>query len=57
MLYANRNTPSYGRRYGRQRLEGIRARDLITSTPPVATHAVVRLLGAVAAFIGVILSR
>jgi len=34
-LYADRNTPSDGLRYGRQRLEGVRARDVITTTPPV----------------------
>jgi len=33
-LYANRNTPSDGLRYGRQRLEGLRARDVVTTTPP-----------------------
>jgi radical SAM protein with 4Fe4S-binding SPASM domain len=39
-LYADRNTPSDGLRYGRQRLEGIRARDVVTTTPP--THAALR---------------
>ena len=33
-LYADRNTPSDGLRYGRQRLEGVRASDVITTTPP-----------------------
>jgi radical SAM protein with 4Fe4S-binding SPASM domain len=33
-LYAGRNTPSDGLRYGRQRLEGVRAIDVVTSTPP-----------------------
>jgi Fe-coproporphyrin III synthase len=32
-LYADRNTPSDGLRYGRQRLEGVRARDVVTTTP------------------------
>jgi Fe-coproporphyrin III synthase len=33
-LYADRNTPSDGLRYGRQRLEGVRASDVVTMTPP-----------------------
>ena len=33
-LYADRNTPSDGLRYGRQRTEGLRARDIVTTTPP-----------------------
>ena len=33
-LYADRNTPSDGLRYGRQRMEGVRARDVVTTTPP-----------------------
>ncbi|HEY0972057.1 MAG TPA: radical SAM protein [Gemmatimonadales bacterium] len=33
-LYANRNTPSDGLRYGRQRMEGVRERDVVTHTPP-----------------------
>ncbi|HEX5831523.1 MAG TPA: radical SAM protein, partial [Gemmatimonadaceae bacterium] len=33
-LYADRNTPSDGHRYGRQRLEGVRARDVVTHEPP-----------------------
>ena len=39
-LYADRNTPSDGLRYGRQRLDGIRARDVVTHTPPA--HAGLR---------------
>jgi radical SAM protein with 4Fe4S-binding SPASM domain len=39
-LYADRNTPSDGLRYGRQRLDGIRARDVVTTTPPA--HAALR---------------
>lgn len=39
-LYANRNTPSDGLRYGRQRMEGVRARDVVTHTPPA--HAGLR---------------
>ena len=35
-LYADRNTPSDGLRYGRQRLDGIRARDVVTTTPDTA---------------------
>lgn len=33
-LYAGRNTPSDGWRYGRQRMEGVRATDVVTMTPP-----------------------
>ena len=33
-LYADRNTPSDGLRYGRQRMEGVRPRDVVTTTPP-----------------------
>ncbi|HEU4643389.1 MAG TPA: radical SAM protein [Gemmatimonadaceae bacterium] len=33
-LYAGRNTPSDGLRYGRQRTEGVRERDVVTMTPP-----------------------
>lgn len=32
-LYTGRNTPSDGLRYGVQRTEGVRARDIVTSTP------------------------
>ena len=32
-LYADRNTPSDGLRYGRQQLEGVRTRDVLTCTP------------------------
>lgn len=39
-LFADRNTPSDGLRYGRQRLEGIRERDVVTRTPPA--HAGLR---------------
>ncbi len=35
-LYAGRNTPSDGLRYGRQRMQGVRAQDVITTTPPKA---------------------
>ena len=33
-LYAGLNTPSDGHRYGRQRMDGVRARDIVTTTPP-----------------------
>lgn len=33
-LYAGRNTPSDGLRYGRQGTEGVRAEDIVTATPP-----------------------
>lgn len=33
-LYTGRNTPSDGLRYGRQRLSGVRASDVVTMTPP-----------------------
>ncbi len=33
-LYAARNTPSDGLRYGVQRTEGVRSEDIITTTPP-----------------------
>jgi radical SAM protein with 4Fe4S-binding SPASM domain len=33
-LYAGGNTPSDGLRYGRQRLDGVRAEDVVTHTPP-----------------------
>lgn len=33
-LYAGRNTPSDGLRYGRQRMEGVREEDVIARTPP-----------------------
>ena len=33
-LYAGRNTPSDGLRYGQQGLAGVRARDVVTTTPP-----------------------
>jgi len=33
-LYAGRNTPSDGLRYGRQGTDGVRARDIITLVPP-----------------------
>ena len=39
-LYADRNTPSDGLRYGRQRLDGVRARDVVTTIPPA--HAALR---------------
>jgi radical SAM protein with 4Fe4S-binding SPASM domain len=39
-LYADRNTPSDGLRYGRQRLEGVRERDVVTHAPPA--HAGLR---------------
>ena len=32
-LYAGRNTPSDGLRYGRQRMEGVRERDVVTRAP------------------------
>ncbi|HET9799194.1 MAG TPA: radical SAM protein [Gemmatimonadaceae bacterium] len=38
-LYAGRNTPSDGLRYGRQRLDGIRASDVVTHTPPAHAGA------------------
>jgi radical SAM protein with 4Fe4S-binding SPASM domain len=38
-LYANRNTPSDGLRYGRQRMEGVRAIDVVTTTPPRSAEA------------------
>jgi radical SAM protein with 4Fe4S-binding SPASM domain len=38
-LYAGRNTPSDGLRYGRQRLDGIRASDVVTNTPPAHAGA------------------
>ncbi len=38
-LYAGRNTPSDGLRYGRQRLEGVRASDAVTMTPPRSAGA------------------
>jgi radical SAM protein with 4Fe4S-binding SPASM domain len=38
-LYADRNTPSDGLRYGRQRLEGVRVRDVITEEPPASAAA------------------
>jgi radical SAM protein with 4Fe4S-binding SPASM domain len=38
-LYAGRNTPSDGLRYGRQRLDGIRASDVVTMTPPRSAGA------------------
>ena len=38
-LYANRNTPSDGLRYGRQRMEGVRAQDVVTATPPRSAAA------------------
>ena len=38
-LYADRNTPSDGLRYGRQRLEGVRATDVITHEPPSSAAA------------------
>ena len=38
-LYADRNTPSDGLRYGRQRLEGVRATDVVTMTPPRSAAA------------------
>jgi radical SAM protein with 4Fe4S-binding SPASM domain len=38
-LYADRNTPSDGLRYGRQRLEGVRVHDVITQTPPASAAA------------------
>ena len=33
-LYTGRNTPSDGHRYGRQRMEGVRAEDIVTLAPP-----------------------
>jgi radical SAM protein with 4Fe4S-binding SPASM domain len=33
-LYTGRNTPSDGLRYGRQHMEGVRPRDVVTRTPP-----------------------
>jgi len=33
-LYAGRNTPSDGLRYGQQRMEGVRERDVVTHAPP-----------------------
>lgn len=33
-LYAGANTPSDGLRYGRQRMEGVRAGDVVTMNPP-----------------------
>jgi radical SAM protein with 4Fe4S-binding SPASM domain len=38
-LYADRNTPSDGLRYGRQRLEGVRVGDVITQHPPASAAA------------------
>jgi radical SAM protein with 4Fe4S-binding SPASM domain len=38
-LSAGRNTPSDGLRYGRQRLDGIRASDVVTNTPPAHAGA------------------
>lgn len=38
-LYANRNTPSDGLRYGRQRMEGVRPVDVVTTTPPRSAGA------------------
>ena len=35
-LYAGLNTPSDGHRYGRQQMDGVRARDVVTSTPPAS---------------------
>ncbi|MBX6332992.1 MAG: radical SAM protein [Gemmatimonadaceae bacterium] len=38
-LYAGRNTPSDGLRYGRQRTEGVRAQDIVTLRPPASARA------------------
>lgn len=38
-LYAGRNTPSDGLRYGRQRMEGVRPIDVVTTTPPRSAGA------------------
>lgn len=38
-LYADRNTPSDGLRYGRQRLDGVRATDVIAHVPPASAAA------------------
>lgn len=38
-LYAGKNTPSDGLRYGRQRLDGVRASDVVTMTPPRSAGA------------------
>jgi radical SAM protein with 4Fe4S-binding SPASM domain len=37
-LYAGRNTPSDGLRYGRQRTEGVRAQDIVTLHPPASAR-------------------
>ncbi|HET7584547.1 MAG TPA: radical SAM protein [Gemmatimonadaceae bacterium] len=38
-LYAGRNTPSDGLRYGVQGVEGVRAEDIVTCTPPPSAAA------------------